>query len=333
MIFCSLPVSLSLAVTVRMPLASMSNVTSICGAPRGARPYAFQAEVAEGAVIARQFALALQHVDIHRGLVVLGRGEGFRLARGDGRVALDKLGHDAAERLQPERERRHVEQHDAFHFARQNARLDRRADRHHLVRIHRLVRFLAAGQPPHERLHGGHARCAADEDHLVDVALGDLGIRERLLYRPDAALDKIRRKLLELGPRELHLQVLRSRCIGGDERQADGGFERARKFDLRLLRRFGEPLQRLPVFAQIDALIALKFFRHPVHQPLVEIVAAQVRIARSRADFEDAVADIEDRDVEGAAAEIEHHDRFVLLLVETVGERRRSRLVDDPAAR
>ncbi len=35
-IFCSLPVPLSLAETFRMPLASMSNVTSICGTPRGA---------------------------------------------------------------------------------------------------------------------------------------------------------------------------------------------------------------------------------------------------------------------------------------------------------
>src|SRR5439155_60739 len=35
-IFCSLPVALSLAVTCRMPFASMSNVTSICGTPRAA---------------------------------------------------------------------------------------------------------------------------------------------------------------------------------------------------------------------------------------------------------------------------------------------------------
>ena len=35
-IFCSLPVPLSLADTCRMPLASMSKVTSICGTPRGA---------------------------------------------------------------------------------------------------------------------------------------------------------------------------------------------------------------------------------------------------------------------------------------------------------
>mmetsp|Transcript_31788 Transcript_31788/g.90287 ORF Transcript_31788/g.90287 Transcript_31788/m.90287 type:complete len:224 (+) Transcript_31788:769-1440(+) len=35
-IFCSLLVALSLAVTCTIPLASMSNVTSICGTPRGA---------------------------------------------------------------------------------------------------------------------------------------------------------------------------------------------------------------------------------------------------------------------------------------------------------
>ena len=35
-IFCSLPVALSFADTFRMPFASMSNVTSTCGMPRGA---------------------------------------------------------------------------------------------------------------------------------------------------------------------------------------------------------------------------------------------------------------------------------------------------------
>ncbi|OSY50986.1 hypothetical protein BG846_03379 [Streptomyces fradiae ATCC 10745 = DSM 40063] len=35
-IFCSLPVPRSFAVTCMMPLASMSKDTSICGTPRGA---------------------------------------------------------------------------------------------------------------------------------------------------------------------------------------------------------------------------------------------------------------------------------------------------------
>src|SRR5439155_3193773 len=35
-IFCSLPVALSFADTCRIPFASISNVTSTCGTPRGA---------------------------------------------------------------------------------------------------------------------------------------------------------------------------------------------------------------------------------------------------------------------------------------------------------
>ena len=47
--------------------------------------------------------------------------------------------------------------------------------------------------------------------------------------------------------------------------------------------------------------------------------------------LEHAVADLEDRHVEGAAAEVEHEDRLVgrALLVEPVGEGGRGGLVDD----
>ena len=78
-IFFSLPVALSFADTLRMPLASMSNVTSICGTPRGAGGMPVEVEPAERAVVARHLALALEDVDLDRGLVV-GRGrEDLRL--------------------------------------------------------------------------------------------------------------------------------------------------------------------------------------------------------------------------------------------------------------
>ena len=46
-----------------------------------------------------------------------------------------------------------------------------------------------------------------------------------------------------------------------------------------------------------------------------------MRVAVGRLDLDDAFADLEDRDVEGAAAEVVDGDRLVLLLVEAVGER------------
>jgi hypothetical protein len=54
-----------------------------------------------------------------------------------------------------------------------------------------------------------------------------------------------------------------------------------------------------------------------------------VRIAVGRDDLDDVVADLEDRDVERAAAEVVDGDDLVLLLVEAVRERCGRRLVDD----
>ena len=63
---------------------------------------------------------------------------------------------------------------------------------------------------------------------------------------------------------------------------------------------------------------------------LVEVVAAEVGVAVGGEDLEHAVADLEDRDVEGAATEVEDGDLLpIVLLVEAVGEGRGGRLVDD----
>src|SRR5207244_8955154 len=47
---------------------------------------AFQAEATQALVVACQFALALQHVNLHRRLVIFRRGECLTLARRDGRI-------------------------------------------------------------------------------------------------------------------------------------------------------------------------------------------------------------------------------------------------------
>ena len=92
-----------------------------------------------------------------------------------------------------------------------------------------------------------------------------------------------------------------------------------------------EALQGALVVGDVDALVLLELGDQPLDDRLVPVVAAEVVVAGGRLDLEDAVADLEDRDVEGAAAEVEDEDRLVgVLLVEPVGERRRGRLVDDP---
>ena len=62
---------------------------------------------------------------------------------------------------------------------------------------------------------------------------------------------------------------------------------------------------------------------------LVEVVAAEMRVAVGRLHFDHALTHFEDGDVERAAAEVVHGDGLVLLLVEAVRQRGRCRLVDD----
>ncbi len=92
-----------------------------------------------------------------------------------------------------------------------------------------------------------------------------------------------------------------------------------------------EPLERNPVRAEVDSLGRFELVDQPPDDTLVEVVPAEMRIAVGRFNLENAVADLENRDVEGAAAQVKDRDRLVLaLLPEAVRQRRRGRLVDDP---
>ena len=62
----------------------------------------------------------------------------------------------------------------------------------------------------------------------------------------------------------------------------------------------------------------------------IEVVAAERGVAAGRLHLEHAAGQLQDRDVEGAAAEIVDGEGPFRLLVEPVGERRRRRLVQQP---
>src|ERR1700732_1779533 len=89
------------------------------------------------------------------------------------------------------------------------------------------------------------------------------------------------------------------------------------------------PLQGEAVVAKIDSLLLAELVSEVVDDFLVKVLAAEEGVAIGRLDLEDTVADLEDRDVEGAAAEVVDRDRAAALPFHPVGERRRGRLVDD----
>ena len=123
--------------------------------------------------------------------------------------------------------------------------------------------------------------------------------------------------------------MLRTGLIGGDERQVDLGLRGRGQLDLGLFGSLFQALQRELVVAQVDALLLLELVGQIVDQTHVEVFAAEEGVAIGRLHLEHAVADLEDRDVEGAAAEVVDRDGAGLGLVEAVGQRGRGRLVDD----
>ena len=163
----------------------------------------------------------------------------------------------------------------------------------------------------------------------VDFAGRQAGVLEGPLARHQGLLDQFGDQGLELGPRQLD-----RRCFGPAWSAVMNGrlISVCTALDnsiLAFLGGFLEPLQRQLVGAQVDAVLLVELVGKVVEHPLVEVLAAQEGVAVGRLDLEDAVADLEDRHVEGAAAKVVDHDGPGVLLVEAVGERRRGRFVDD----
>jgi len=116
-----------------------------------------------------------------------------------------------------------------------------------------------------------------------------------------------------------------------DEGQVDLGLGRAREFALALFGRFLQTLQGHRILGEVNPLLFDELIDDPVDDALIKVIAAEMGVAVGRLDLENTVADLEDRDIKGAAAKIKDGDLFIALLVKTIGERGRSGLVDDAA--
>src|SRR5260221_4186591 len=153
----------------------------------GSQRNALQAEAPQALVVACQLALALQHVNLHRRLVIFRRAEDLGLAHRNGRVALDQFGHHASQGLDPQRERGDIEQEHILHFTLEHACLDGRADSHYLVRVDALVRLFVE-ELAHQIDHRRHARLSTHQHYLLHVGCLDSRIRQRLHDRATRAL-------------------------------------------------------------------------------------------------------------------------------------------------
>ena len=158
----------------------------------------------------------------------------------------------------------------------------------------------------------------------------ELRVGERLLAGLEGALDEVAREQLELGARQrasrwsgspFALCAMNGRLISVSSDDESSCFA----FSAASFRRWSaiRSLRRSTPCSFSKAL------GEAVDDAPVEVFAAEVRVAARRLDAEDAASDLEDRDVERAAAEVVDGDALGVLLLEAVGERGRGRLVDD----
>src|SRR5205085_8066550 len=83
---------------------------------------------------------------------------------------------------------------------------------------------------------------------------------------------------------------------------------------------------------QIDLRLLAEFLDDEVDDPVVEVDAAQERVAARREHLHHVPMQLQDADVERAAAQVVDQDSMVEAAVQTVRKRRRGRLVDDALA-
>ena len=277
-------------------------------------------------------ALALQDVNVDRGLVIGRRGENLRLLRRNRRISLDHRREDAAQRLDTQRQRRDVEKEDVLHLALQNAGLNRGADRDGFIRIDALARFFAEFSFNHF-LHGRDTGRAADEQNLFDVGCGNARVFHRGVNRRDRRFHEIFRNAIKFRARQIRDEMHRlAFAVHRDKGQIDFRRHNARKLDLRLFTRFFETLIRHRVAFQSKPVLFLERIGNPIHDARIEIIAAQMPVSVRSLDFKDAIRQIQNGHIEGAAAQIVDEEEMFLVVfhfIEAVGEGRGRRFIDD----
>ena len=83
--------------------------------------------------------------------------------------------------------------------------------------------------------------------------------------------------------------MFRTRGIGRDKRQIESSLLCRREFALGAFSGFLQTLQRQTILAQVDIGVREKLIGHPIHDPLIKILAAEISVSRGRKNFEDTL--------------------------------------------
>ena len=114
----------------------------------------------------------------------------------------------------------------------------------------------------------------------------------------DSAVNKVARHAVKFGTSKIHVKMLRAIGTSRNERQVDIGCHHAGQFNLGFFSRFTNPLHGHLITCQVNAVLFLEFIGHPIHDAMVEVIAAQMGITGRGFNFEDAITQFQNGNIE-----------------------------------
>jgi hypothetical protein len=149
------------------------------------------------------------------------------------------------------------------------------------------------------------------------------------VHRLQGLVDVAGDHVLVLAAVDLQRQVQRPALVLQQVFLVDAGIGGIAEGDLGRLAGALDARHRAAVVADINTVGLLEVREHMLHEPGVEVVAAELVVAVAGQDLGDIAAHAHHGDVEGAAPEVIDQDRTGALVVGLVGERRGGGLIDD----
>mmetsp|Transcript_20082 Transcript_20082/g.17198 ORF Transcript_20082/g.17198 Transcript_20082/m.17198 type:complete len:130 (-) Transcript_20082:583-972(-) len=123
--------------------------------------------------------------------------------------------------------------------------------------------------------------------------------------------------------------MLGARSISSQIGEIDVGLLGRREFDLSLFGSFSESLNDHLVLGDVHTRLVLEFLQKIVLEDTINIFTTAGSITVSGLDFENTLGNFEDGNIKGTTSQIVDSNDFAVILVETVGQRGSSGLVNN----
>jgi len=301
------------------------------GSTSGSWGNSFEVEFTEHVVILGHSSLSFVDLDEDTGLVVSVGGEGLGLLGGDGGVSGDEVSHDSTGGLNTLGKRGDIEEEHVLDglvsLSTEDSSLDGGSVGNSLIGVDGLVEDLSVEEVGEHGLDLGDSGGSSNEDNLVNLSLGHVGVLEDVLNWGHALSELVNAELFESGSGHVVGEIL----TFGKGLALNHGLMGGREGSLGLLTLGSESSERSVVTGDVDLGLLLEFGHAELDESVVEIFSTEMGVTVGSLDLEDTVLNGEEGDIEGTTSEIEdeHVSLLGVLFVETVSDSSGSGLVDN----